>query len=119
MTLLSDAHEVVRVYSTTWYEPVIGLPPSLNEAVTAAYLLMRGVDEIEDHPGMDGAAKAQLLRATSRVLQTRPGTDAFAAVFHGHEEVLPEVSFMARSADTPARRCRCIARSSRSALRWR
>ncbi|MFC0842151.1 squalene/phytoene synthase family protein [Streptomyces noboritoensis] len=92
MVALAEAHGMVRDYSTTWYEPVMSMPARLNEAVTCAYLLMRGIDEIEDHCDLAGADKAVLLRGVGRTLQSRSASDGLAAVFAGHEAVLPEVT---------------------------
>ncbi|MEU1073666.1 MULTISPECIES: squalene/phytoene synthase family protein [unclassified Streptomyces] len=92
MSLLAEAHGVVRDYSTTWYEPVIAMPPGLNEATSSAYLCMRAIDEIEDHPGLAGATKAALLEATSRLLQSSFTRADFAAAYRAHTSVLPEVS---------------------------
>ncbi|MFD9793610.1 squalene/phytoene synthase family protein [Streptomyces sp. NPDC059070] len=92
MVALAEAHGVVREYSTTWYEPVVSMPARLNEAVSCAYLLMRGIDEIEDHPGLAGADKAVLLRGIGRTLQRRFARDDLAALFAGREAVLPQVT---------------------------
>ncbi|MFG2142645.1 squalene/phytoene synthase family protein [Streptomyces sp. NPDC048696] len=92
MVLLDEAHAVVREYSTTWYEPVISMPARLNEAVSCAYLLMRGIDEVEDHPDLAGTDKAVLLRGVGRTLQLRFASDDLTAVFAAHEAVLPEVT---------------------------
>jgi farnesyl-diphosphate farnesyltransferase len=92
MVLLEEAHEVVRAYSTTWYQPVVNMPTRLNETVSCAYLMMRGVDEIEDHPTLHSTEKATLLRNVSRTLRTRPASANLAAVFREHDTVLPEVT---------------------------
>ncbi|WP_125264442.1 squalene/phytoene synthase family protein [Streptomyces alboflavus] len=92
MVALAEAHGVVREYSATWYEPVISMPARLNEAVSCAYLLMRGIDEIEDHPDLAEADKAVLLRGVGRTLQLRFSCDDLAALFAGHEAMLPEVT---------------------------
>lgn len=91
MSVLSEAHEVVHSYSTTWYEPVLSMPPGLNEATTSAYLCMRAIDEIEDHPTLDTISKATLLRGVSRLLQGRFTKGHFVALLHSHTE-LPEVT---------------------------
>lgn len=91
MCILSEAHAVVRSYSTTWYEPVLSMPPGLNEATTSAYLCMRGIDEIEDHPTLDASSKATLLRGVSRLLQGRFTAGDFVALLHSRSE-LPEVT---------------------------
>ncbi|MDG4859040.1 squalene/phytoene synthase family protein [Streptomyces sp. T-3] len=92
MSVLTEGHAVVRSYSTTWYEPVTSMPDRLNEATTCAYLCMRAIDEIEDHPQLDGTVKAELLEATSRILQTRFTETDFHTAYAAHADVLPEVS---------------------------
>ncbi|MFE3499057.1 squalene/phytoene synthase family protein [Kitasatospora sp. NPDC059160] len=92
MALLDDAHAVVREYSTTWYGPVIGTPAPLNEAVTCAYLLMRAIDEIEDHSSLAAEDKGVLLRGVGRLLQTRFTESDFATLFREHVGVLPAVT---------------------------
>ncbi len=64
-----DALEVLRETSRTFYIPISQLPSGLKEAVTSAYLCMRAIDEIEDHPDLDNLTKAKLLRKISLVLQ--------------------------------------------------
>lgn len=92
MSMLSDAHDMIRTYSKTWYLPVVGLPPRLNEAASCAYLCMRGIDEIEDHPQMPAADKVLLLRRVSDILQTRFSRHDFHTAFRGYETLLPAVS---------------------------
>ncbi|MBK1819205.1 MULTISPECIES: squalene/phytoene synthase family protein [Burkholderia cepacia complex] len=92
MVPLSKAHDMIRQYSKTWYLPVVGLPPRLNEAASCAYLCMRGIDEIEDHPTMAAADRARLLRRVSAILQTHFSPADFQTAFEGYEDVLPPVS---------------------------
>jgi farnesyl-diphosphate farnesyltransferase len=92
MSKFDEAHEMVRAWSTTWYEPVMRMPPRLNEAVTSAYLCMRAIDEIEDHPRLPVRVKADLLCGASAVLQGRIDEAAMARVFHEHEADLDEVT---------------------------
>ena len=92
MSVLAEAHAVIRRYSTTWYGPVTQMPPRLNEATSCAYLLMRAIDEIEDHPSLPAATKAQLLRGVSSRLQGRRRGDEFAQLFAPYQEVLPDVT---------------------------
>lgn len=51
MSALDDANAVVHAYGSTWYEPVTGMPPGLNEATTSSHPCMRAVDEIGDSVG--------------------------------------------------------------------
>jgi farnesyl-diphosphate farnesyltransferase len=83
---------VIRAYSTTWYDPVVAMPPRLNEALSAAYLCMRAIDEIEDHPHLDGETKGAVLNGVSRILQTRFAQGDFDTAFADHREALPEVT---------------------------
>lgn len=89
---LAEAHTVIQRFSTTWYEPVIRLPRSLNEATSCAYLLMRAIDEIEDHPILPVLTKAQLLRGVSTGFQTRYGSADFSELLAPYARTLPDVT---------------------------
>lgn len=99
MDLRQDALEVLKETSRTFYIPISRLPPGLQEAVTSAYLCMRAIDQIEDHPALDNPTKAKLLRQISQTLQTGVDSfsiDAFADGFSQHEAVLEEVTLRIR-----------------------
>jgi farnesyl-diphosphate farnesyltransferase len=92
---LDNALTLLKLTSRTFFIPISLLPPGLQEAVTSAYLCMRAIDQIEDHPNLDNVLKAKLLRAISLQLQT--GNErSVAADFEGnlknHQEQLEEVS---------------------------
>ncbi|ERN41782.1 phytoene/squalene synthetase [Rubidibacter lacunae KORDI 51-2] len=70
MALLQNAMDALKTTSSTFLSPIRGLPPRLKEAVTSAYLCMRAIDEIEDHPDLDNALKSKLLRSLSLTLQS-------------------------------------------------
>jgi farnesyl-diphosphate farnesyltransferase len=69
MNLHRDALEILKQTSRTFYIPISQLPTQLQNAVASAYLCMRAIDEIEDHPDLDNAAKANLLRSISHTFQ--------------------------------------------------
>lgn len=95
MALLKDALEVLAETSRTFYIPISRLPLGLQEAVTSAYLCMRAIDEIEDHPVLDNPTKAKLLRLMSLKLQAAAENFAIADISDGfslHRELLPEVT---------------------------
>jgi farnesyl-diphosphate farnesyltransferase len=95
MELGKDALAVLEETSRTFYIPISRLPSGLIEAVTSAYLCMRAIDEIEDHPGLDNATKAKLLRTISLKLQAAVDgfpIDEFSVGLLMHREVLPEVT---------------------------
>ncbi len=99
MDLRRDALEILRETSRTFYIPISQLPSGLQEAVASAYLCMRAIDEIEDHPTLDNATKVQLLRSISQTLQSGVNgfdLDAFATGFGATHTLLPEVSLRLR-----------------------
>ena len=99
MDLRRDALEVLKETSRTFYIPISGLPPGLQEAVASAYLCMRAIDEIEDHPGLDNPTKAKLLRTISLTLQAAVdgfAIDAFTVGLTTHQHPLPEVTIRVR-----------------------
>ncbi|HTL90615.1 MAG TPA: phytoene/squalene synthase family protein [Leptolyngbya sp.] len=66
---LKSALDLLKETSRTFYIPISRLPSGLQEAVASAYLCMRAIDQIEDHPELENAVKARMLRQISLVLQ--------------------------------------------------
>jgi farnesyl-diphosphate farnesyltransferase len=64
-----DAMTILEQTSRTFYIPISRLPPDLREATTSAYLCLRAIDEIEDHPDLPAEEKSQLLVSVSQALQ--------------------------------------------------
>ncbi len=99
MDLRRDALQILKETSRTFYIPISILPSGLQEAVASAYLCMRAIDEIEDHPELDNTTKSKLLRAISLTLQSGVdgfALDAFSIGFSGYEASLAEVSVRIR-----------------------
>ncbi|GAC1429812.1 MAG: hypothetical protein NVSMB65_03300 [Chloroflexota bacterium] len=92
MPLTTDALSALEKTSRTFFIPISLLPPGLQEAVAAAYLCLRAIDEIEDHPALPTEDKAILLGKVSRILQTSFRPDDFAGAFGDHASLLPEVT---------------------------
>jgi farnesyl-diphosphate farnesyltransferase len=95
MSLRKNALDILQETSRTFYIPISRLPIGLQEAVASAYLCMRAIDEIEDHPGLDNSTKAQLLRAISWNLQAgveNSTVEQFAAGLEDFEDQLDEVT---------------------------
>ena len=97
MTLPDDAWRVLQETSRTFFLPIRQLPPGLREAIASAYLCMRAIDEIEDHPHLEREKKVSLLRQVSRQLQAQTSVenfppDAFLKCFVPHQACLPEVT---------------------------
>lgn len=95
MDFRKNALEILKETSRTFYIPISRLPSGLLEAVASAYLLMRAIDEVEDHDQLDNPTKAQLLRLMSLNLQ---GATEHSAVYdlavglESHQDILPEVT---------------------------
>lgn len=92
-----SALKVLKETSRTFYIPIVRLPAGLQEAVVSGYLCMRAIDEIEDHPDLDGATKAGILQKISLLLQSQTSIQKFSharftELFEPHAGVLPEVT---------------------------
>jgi farnesyl-diphosphate farnesyltransferase len=92
-----DMLAVLKDTSRTFYLPVVRLPGGLREAVACGYLCMRGLDEIEDHPGLTSEDKVALLNRLSLAFQGQRSLDTFDRTpideaLQPHRDKLPEVS---------------------------
>ena len=89
--------KILEQTSRTFYIPIIRLPKGLQEAVASAYLCMRAIDEIEDHPALDPAEKSSLLQSVSLALQGQHASETFReedleVVYKDASAPLPEVT---------------------------
>ncbi len=94
MSLETDATEMLRRTSRTFYLSIIRLPSPLKEAITSAYLTFRALDEIEDHAELDKGTKIQLLSTISRNFQNykTDHVNDFCTALRGQRDSLPEVT---------------------------
>lgn len=95
MDFRSNALEILKQTSRTFYIPISFLPGELKDAVASAYLCMRAIDEIEDHDLLDNKTKAKLLRQISLNLQSQSSKDSqdfCVGGLHPYNNVLPEVT---------------------------
>ena len=97
MPLSRSAIQVLRETSRTFFIPIIRLPGRMRDAVGSAYLCMRSIDEIEDHPSLDSAAKIELLNAVSDILRQGAQNGIMDAsrldgILTPHQAVLPRVT---------------------------
>jgi farnesyl-diphosphate farnesyltransferase len=88
---------VLKDTSRTFFIPISRLPAPLRDTIGSAYLCMRAIDEIEDHPGLDNQTKAFLLHRLSWALQAQIAeeqtpTDQVDLLFTSYQHVLPEVT---------------------------
>lgn len=94
MNLRENALTILQETSRTFYIPISRLPDRLLEAVASAYLCMRAIDEVEDHPDLDNFSKSQILRQIGLNLQagTQNSTEEDFTFGLVHREILPEVT---------------------------
>lgn len=95
MFSVSPALDLLKATSRTFFIPISLLPPGLQEAVAAAYLCMRAIDQIEDHADLDSRVKVRLLRVISLNLQAGTAAsvvDDFARDLKSFENHLEEVT---------------------------
>ena len=96
MDFRSDALEILKQTSRTFYIPIVRLPDKLQLAVASAYLCMRAIDEVEDSDVLSTEVKAKLLREISGTLQSQSHDfkrkDPFAEIFEPYSDFLPEVT---------------------------
>lgn len=92
-----DVLETLKETSRTFFIPMSRLPRGLREAVISAYLCMRAIDEIEDHPLLDGNLKIRLLTTVGQLLEAQTSvatfaTEDFSAAMRAQSHGLPEVT---------------------------
>ncbi|MBC8079647.1 MAG: squalene/phytoene synthase family protein [Gorillibacterium sp.] len=87
-----EAIEVLMKTSRTFSIPLRLLQPGLQEIAVSAYLCMRALDEIEDHPVLSNQEKSKVLRQIGALLQN-PFTPAdIKAILFPYQSVLPDVT---------------------------
>ncbi|MCM3324157.1 squalene/phytoene synthase family protein [Cytobacillus kochii] len=91
--LHNDVIETLRETSRTFFIPISLLVTELRETVASAYLCMRAIDEIEDHPDLEPALKSKLLHNIGDVLRSAQySKETFIEMFKPFEKELPEVT---------------------------
>ncbi|PZD95070.1 phytoene/squalene synthase family protein [Paenibacillus sambharensis] len=83
---------MLKKTSRTFYIPISRLEPGLKEAVASAYLCMRAIDEIEDHPDLPDQTKIDLLRGVSEAIRGLEPRTELEALLIPHANILPPVS---------------------------
>lgn len=87
-----EALAVLRDTSRTFDIPLRMLAPVVQELAVSAYLCMRALDEIEDHPYLPADQKTELLRSLAGIMRA-PFTKAdLQRILLPYAAVLPEVT---------------------------
>lgn len=95
MALPDNAIEALELTSRTFFDPIMRLPDRLQDAVGSAYLCMRSIDEIEDHPDLSAETKIALLEGIASGFAACGYTaspDSFDSLFESHQPDLPAVT---------------------------
>lgn len=97
MAIYQEAMQTLKLTSRTFYLPIIRLPKGIREAVASGYLCLRAIDEVEDHPTLEGSHKAKILHTISQIFQAQTSADSFAhhaleTALVEYHDVLPEVT---------------------------
>jgi len=91
--LYKDAMKMLKKTSRTFYIPITLLGSTLRKTVGSAYLCMRAIDEIEDHPTLDAEHKVELLRQTGDLLYAKSfDGEKYLTILTPYRDILPEVS---------------------------
>ncbi|WCK54100.1 phytoene/squalene synthase family protein [Aneurinibacillus sp. Ricciae_BoGa-3] len=91
-SLHKEAMDMLLHTSRTFFIPISLLPSKLKETVAAAYLCMRAIDEIEDHPELPSDVKIHLLHTISLVIEESNLNNKLNVLFEPYKSVLPEVT---------------------------
>lgn len=93
--LQKDAMRVLKNTSRTFYIPITFLKSDLKVAVANAYLMMRAIDEIEDHEDerMTNEIKYELLNEVSELIKEETfNNEKYLAILEPYKELMPEVT---------------------------
>ncbi|MFC7679900.1 squalene/phytoene synthase family protein [Paenibacillus sp. GCM10028914] len=83
---------MLKKTSRTFFIPISYLESGLKEAVASAYLCMRAIDEIEDHPDLTNDLKVELLMGIHEIFKSQDIKESSRILLSPYQEVLPDVS---------------------------
>lgn len=83
---------MLKKTSRTFYIPISYLDSGIKEAVASAYLCMRAIDEIEDHPELPDELKVKLLHGIHEAFTSPEMVEATQTLLLPYRDVLPAVS---------------------------
>ncbi|WP_028775921.1 squalene/phytoene synthase family protein [Shimazuella kribbensis] len=93
IALHKEAFHILEKTSRTFFIPISYLTDGLKEAVASAYLCMRAIDEIEDHPELPADVKYKLLTTTSTLLkEEKLDEEKLMSAYQAYHAHLPEVT---------------------------
>jgi farnesyl-diphosphate farnesyltransferase len=87
-----DVMRVLKETSRTFMIPISLLKKDLKQAVSTAYLVYRGIDEIEDHETIPNETKTVILKQISELFKQPFTEEEYFAIIDPIKDELPEVS---------------------------
>lgn len=87
-----DAMRILKETSRTFYIPITFLEKELKHSVACAYLVMRAIDEIEDHEEIENDLKHSMLMQISELLKAPFDEERYLEVINPVKDKLPEVT---------------------------
>lgn len=87
-----DAMRVLKETSRTFYIPITFLDKEIKHTVASAYLVMRAIDEIEDHEEIDNDLKYDLLMQVSDLLKKPFNETEYLNILESVLDDMPEVT---------------------------
>ena len=87
-----DAMRVLKETSRTFYIPITFLDKELKHTVASAYLVMRAIDEIEDHEEVENDTKHTILMQVSELLKQPFDEAQYLQLLTPVKDKMPEVT---------------------------
>lgn len=87
-----DAMRVLKETSRTFYIPITFLDKELKHTVASAYLVMRAIDEIEDHEEVENDTKHAILMQVSDLLKQPFDEEQYLQLLAPVKDKMPEVT---------------------------
>jgi farnesyl-diphosphate farnesyltransferase len=87
-----DAIRVLKETSRTFFIPITFLQKDLKYAVASAYLVLRAIDEIEDHEEMHNDVKYTILMQVSELLKQSFDEEEYLQILGPIKGKIPEVT---------------------------
>lgn len=87
-----DAMRVLKETSRTFYIPITFLEKELKYTVASAYLVLRAIDEIEDHEALSNDKKYHMLMQISELFKESFDEDKYLQILSPVKDDMPEVT---------------------------
>ncbi|PHK50967.1 squalene/phytoene synthase family protein [Staphylococcus edaphicus] len=87
-----DAMRVLKETSRTFYIPITFLEKELKHSVASAYLILRAIDEIEDHEELTNEMKYDMLLQISDLFKEQFNNDKYLQILAPVKDKMPEVT---------------------------